>query len=58
MREQTTDILIIGGGLGGVAAALSALKLGKRVILSEETDWLGGKLTEQAVPPDENPCIE
>jgi hypothetical protein len=29
-----------------------------RVILSEETDWIGGQLTSQAVPPDEHPWIE
>jgi hypothetical protein len=28
------------------------------VILSEETDWIGGQLTQQAVPPDEHPWIE
>lgn len=56
--ENQADILIVGGGLGGVAAALAALKLGWRVILTEETDWLGGQLTAQAVPPDENPWIE
>jgi hypothetical protein len=41
-----------------VAGALSALRLGRRVILSEETDWIGGQLTTQAVPPDEHPWIE
>jgi hypothetical protein len=56
--ETETDILIVGGGLGGVAGALAALRLGKRVILSEETDWIGGQLTVQAVPPDEHPWIE
>src|SRR5512142_1130960 len=58
MRELQADILISGGGLGGVAAALAALRLGRRVILTEETAWLGGQLTAQAVPPDENPWIE
>lgn len=58
VREQQTDILIAGGGLGGVAAALAALRLGKRVIITEETDWLGGQLTAQAVPPDEHRWIE
>jgi len=57
-REQATDILIVGGGLGGVAGALAALRLGRRVILTEETDWIGGQLTAQAVPPDEHPWIE
>jgi hypothetical protein len=58
MREAQTDILIAGAGLGGVAGALAALRLGKRVILTEETDWIGGQLTSQAVPPDEHPWIE
>jgi len=58
MQEYTTDILIVGGGTGGVGAALAALRLGKRVIMTEETDWIGGQLTAQAVPPDEHPWIE
>jgi hypothetical protein len=53
-----TDIAIIGGGLGACAAALGAARLGRRVILTEETHWLGGQLTNQAVPPDEHPWIE
>ena len=57
-KEQSTDILIVGGGLGGVAAALAALQLGKRVILSDATDWIGGQLTAQPVLPDEQPCYE
>jgi len=58
MKEYKTQILVVGGGLGGVAAALSALRLGCQVILTEETDWLGGQMTAQAVPPDEHPWIE
>src|SRR5512142_1220311 len=58
MHEFQADILISGGSLGGVAAALAALKLGRSVILTEVTDWIGGQLTAQAVPPDENPWIE
>lgn len=53
-----TDILVVGGGLGGVAAALAAAEAGQRVVLTEEYDWLGGQLTSQAVPPDEHPWIE
>lgn len=30
MTERTTDILIVGGGTGGVAAALAALRMGKK----------------------------
>ncbi len=58
MSMDKTEILVVGGGLGGVAAALAALRLGRKVILSEETDWVGGQLTAQAVPPDEHPWIE
>jgi hypothetical protein len=58
VRELTADIVIIGGGLGGCAAALAAAQHGRRVILTEETDWIGGQLTSQAVPPDENRMIE
>ena len=58
VRDLTTDLLVVGGGLGGVAAALTAAKLGHRVLLTEETDWLGGQLTAQAVPSDEHPWIE
>jgi FAD-dependent oxidoreductase family protein len=58
VTAQGTDVLVVGGGLGGVAAALAALRQGRRVVLTEESDWLGGQLTSQAVPPDEHPWIE
>lgn len=58
MAEIESDVLIVGGGLGGVAAALAAARHGHRVVLTEVTDWLGGQLTQQAVPPDEHPYIE
>ena len=54
-----TDVAVIGGSLGGVAAALAALTGGARVVLTESTDWLGGQLTSQGVSaPDEHPLIE
>jgi hypothetical protein len=52
------DIVIIGGGTGGCAAALAACRTGKTVIMTEETEWIGGQLTSQAVPPDEHRWIE
>lgn len=56
--EERTEILIVGGGLGGVAAALAAARLGRSVILAAQHQWLGGQLTTQGVPPDEHPWIE
>jgi hypothetical protein len=58
MREDRTDVLVVGGGLGGVAAALAAVERGADAVLVEETAWLGGQLTSQAVPLDEHPWIE
>ncbi|RCS60206.1 FAD-dependent oxidoreductase [Microbacterium sp. JB110] len=55
---MTTDILVVGAGLGGVAAALAAADRGANVILTEEFPWIGGQLTSQAVPPDEHPWVE
>src|SRR5690348_9169023 len=57
-RELAADLVIAGGGLGGCAAALAALGQGLTVVLTETTDWIGGQLTSQAVPPDEHPWIE
>ena len=58
MTTQHFDIAVIGGGVGGVQAARAACSQGLRVLLTEETDWIGGQLTSQAVPPDEHPWIE
>jgi len=52
------DVLVTGGGLGGVSAALTAASLGATVILVEELDWLGGQLTAQGIPLDEYPWNE
>ncbi len=57
-RELSADVVIVGAGVGGVAAALAAARGGLNVIVTEETDWIGGQLTSQAVPPDEHPWIE
>ena len=55
---HTTDVLVAGGGMGGVAAALGALRRGRRVLLTDEYEWLGGQLTSQGVPPDEHTWVE
>lgn len=53
------DIAVIGGGPAGLAAAITAAREGKRVILAEKNGFLGGNLTI-GLPPlgflDENGC--
>jgi hypothetical protein len=58
ISELKADVVIAGGGLGGCAAALASLRNGLNVILTEETEWIGGQLTSQGVPPDEHQWIE
>lgn len=58
MKEINTDILIVGGGVGGCAAAMAACSAGHRVVMTEESDWIGGQFTSQATPPDEHGWIE
>jgi len=56
--ELRTDVAIVGGGLGGVAAALAAAEAGCTVVLTEQTCWLGGQLTSQMVPLDDHIRVE
>lgn len=56
--ELSADVAIIGGSLGGCAAAIGALRRGLKVVMTEETSWIGGQLTSQIVPPDEHGHIE
>lgn len=58
IKKLQIDLLIVGGGVGGCAAALAACEKNLRVILTEESDWLGGQFTSQATPPDEHGWIE
>ncbi len=41
--DAAYDIVVAGGGSGGVYAALSAAREGKRVLLLEKTAWCGGQ---------------
>ena len=56
--SNAPEVLVVGGGLGGCAAALAAVQCGRRVLLAVEDEWLGGQWTSQAAPPDEHPWIE
>ncbi|HET8575801.1 MAG TPA: FAD-dependent oxidoreductase, partial [Methylomirabilota bacterium] len=58
-EDLACDVLVVGGGTGGTAAALAAARAGRRVCLLEETDWIGGQLTAQGVSAlDEHEHIE
>jgi hypothetical protein len=43
------EILVVGGGLAGVATAYEGLLAGRTVCLTEITDWLGGQISSQGV---------
>lgn len=45
----TPDVLVVGGGASGTAAAIQAARQGAQVLLIEETPWLGGMLTAAGV---------
>jgi hypothetical protein len=40
----TFDIVVVGAGTGGVAAAVQAARMGRRVALLERTDYIGGQI--------------
>jgi NADPH-dependent 2,4-dienoyl-CoA reductase/sulfur reductase-like enzyme len=43
-RKFEFDVVVIGGGPGGLAAACAAAECGARVGLVEESPWLGGQI--------------
>jgi len=43
-QELTADLIVVGGGLAGIGAALAAAKRGDRVVLIERRSWLGGEV--------------
>ncbi len=54
-QTYTADVLVVGGGTGGTAAAISAARRGAKTILVSEFSWLGGMLTSAGVSaPDGN----
>lgn len=48
MRAQY-DVVIAGAGTGGCGAAVQAARMGRSVLLLEETDWIGGQMNAAAV---------
>ena len=47
--SRSFDVVVVGGGAGGCAAAIRAARLGMRVAILEESDWIGGQMTGAAV---------
>jgi FAD dependent oxidoreductase len=43
------EVIVVGGSLGGVAAASEAMQSGARTCLIEVTPWLGGQISSQGV---------
>ena len=42
VTKETYDVIVVGGGIGGIAAAVSASRAGVRVLLIEKQVNLGG----------------
>ncbi len=53
-----TDILIVGGGIAGLQAALTAASSGARVMLIEQTPHWGGRAPVDGVSIDGKPAAE
>jgi len=53
------DVIVAGAGTGGWAAAVQAARMGAKVLLLEESDWIGGQMAAAAVTTmDEEGCWE
>jgi FAD dependent oxidoreductase len=53
------DVVVIGGSLGGVAAASQAMRSGSTTCLIELTPWLGGQISSQGVSAlDESQALQ
>lgn len=48
-KHIDVDVLVVGGGASGVTSAIQASRMGVRVLVIEETEWLGGMLTSAGV---------
>jgi hypothetical protein len=46
-QQIACDVLVVGGGLAGVATAYESLLAGRTVCLTELTDWVGGQISSQ-----------
>jgi hypothetical protein len=44
-----TEVLVVGGGTGGIGSAIQSARSGAKTLLVEKTHWLGGMLTSAGV---------
>ena len=47
--QLETEVLVVGGGVSGFSSALQAARMGQKVLIVEESPWLGGMLTSAGV---------
>lgn len=56
---HSCDVVVVGGGMGGVSTAYEAARSGLTVCMTEPTLWIGGQMTSEGVSAfDENQWIE
>jgi sarcosine oxidase subunit alpha len=56
--NQHCDVLVVGGGAAGLAAALAAGRAGARVILADEQEEFGGQLLDSRESLDGRPAAD
>lgn len=49
------EVIVVGGGTGGVAAGIQSARLGAKTLIIEETDWLGGMYTTAGISAFDGP---
>lgn len=47
--SNSYDVIIAGGGTGGISAAIQAARMGMRVLVVEPSTWIGGQATAAGV---------
>ncbi|MBG6248750.1 MULTISPECIES: FAD-dependent oxidoreductase [Symbiopectobacterium] len=50
MLQNNYDVVVIGGGAGGVAAAIGATQAREKALLVERSSYLGGQDTNCSIP--------
>ncbi len=45
-KSEIADLLVVGGGIAGITAAVEAAELGKKVVIVEKNPYLGGRVLQ------------